>query len=659
MQATSTMPAHPTVPPDTSVTRPVRMLTPTELTALLDRLPSASVALIGDYCLDCYWFADPSAAEISIETGLTTRPVKEQRYSLGGAGNVAANLAALGCGRIHAFGVVGNDPWGREMLRLLGALRVDTTGMLQQETGWSTLAYCKPHVNDTEESRIDFGNFNQLGAGVDKELLARLEARLDQVDVVIINQQVKQGIHSAGLRAGLAALIRRSPKTIFIADSRHFSGDYPGAILKLNDRESARLCGAANADEAADRDQVLAYSATLRQRNGAPVIVTRGDRGIVTRDASGATEIPAVTAHGPIDTVGAGDSVLAGVSVALATKADLATAAQLGNLAAAVTIRKLRQTGTATPAEVQALANNAQFRHHPELADHLGRARHQPGTTIEVVNPVPAGWRITHAVFDHDGTISTLRQGWEAVMEPMMVRAVLGPEDASAGRELREKVAARVREFIDRTTGAQTLVQMHGLVDLVKEFGCVPAAEIRDPVTYKQIYLNDLMISVTERRERLRRGEIPAEDFEMRGAAGFLQRLHAAGVKLYMVSGTDRADVQAEAEALGYAKLFEGRIYGSEGVVLQEAKRIVLDRIVTETASAGATGIAIFGDGPVEIREAVRHHCVAVGIASDEVHRTGLNEGKRRRLILAGADLIIPDYTDAAVLLRMLGVAGS
>jgi len=67
--------------------------------------------VIGDLCLDIYWFVDSSRSEASLETGLPTHPVREQRYSLGGAGNVVSNLAAAGCRSVRPIGVVGDDPW--------------------------------------------------------------------------------------------------------------------------------------------------------------------------------------------------------------------------------------------------------------------------------------------------------------------------------------------------------------------------------------------------------------------------------------------------------------------------------------------------------------------------------------------------------------------
>ena len=134
-----------------------------------------------------------------------------------------------------------------------------------------------------------------------------------------------------------------------------------------------------------------------------------------------------------------------------------------------------------------------------------------------------------------------------------------------------------------------------------------------------------------------------------------LEKLHAAGVKLYLASGTDTADVVAEAQALGYAHLFEGQIFGAVGDVKIEAKRVVMKQIIGEHRLSGHEFVT-FGDGPVEIRETHKHAGIAIGVASDEVRRFGANFTKRARLIRAGADLVIPDFSQLDKLLALLSI---
>ena len=174
----------------------------TRLQDILDRIKRTHILVLGDYCLDIYWFVESARSERSLETGLMTNPVYEQRYSLGGAGNVVNNLVDAGCRNVRALGVIGDDPWGHEMIRLLQQIGVNTGDVLVQKEGWATLAYNKPHIQKKESSRFDFGNFNELSSRSARALLERCRARIPEADAIIVNQQVRQGIHTQEFRDG-------------------------------------------------------------------------------------------------------------------------------------------------------------------------------------------------------------------------------------------------------------------------------------------------------------------------------------------------------------------------------------------------------------------------------------------------------------------------
>ena len=91
---------------------------------------------------------------------------------------------------------------------------------------------------------------------------------------------------------------------------------------------------------------------------------------------------------------------------------------------------------------------------------------------------------------------------------------------------------------------------------------------------------------------------------------------------------------------------------------VREAKRVVLERICAGIGDRSLAGLVTFGDGPVEMRETRRRGGYCVGVASDEGRRSGLNPAKRTRLIRAGADLVVPDFSQRAELLALIGVPG-
>ena len=255
-------------------------------------------------------------------------------------------------------------------------------------------------------------------------------------------------------------------------------------------------------------------------------------------------------------------------------------------------------------------------------------------THIEIINPhVPCG-HIRHALFDFDGTVSLIREGWQGVMIPMMVEALLETPTHESEEELR----AVVTEFVDRLTGKQTIYQMIQLCQEVRQRGGEPLA----PLEYKWMYLDRLWERIERRVAGLKNGQIEPKEMMVPGAAPMLEALRARGVSCYLASGTDEAYVRDEAAALGLSPYFAS-IYGALDDYQSYSKKMVIERILDENRMSGPE-LATFGDGYVEIEDTKAMDGIAVGVASDEVNRQGINEWKRRRLIEAGADIIIPDF---------------
>ncbi len=278
-------------------------------------------------------------------------------------------------------------------------------------------------------------------------------------------------------------------------------------------------------------------------------------------------------------------------------------------------------------------------------AQRTPRGRLLPGTAIEVLNEGVERGRIRHALFDFDGTLSLIRQGWQQVMIPMMVD-ILAQTPRAEERETMERV---VTEFVERLTGKQTIYQMIQLCEEIRARGGTPA----DPLEYKRQYHELLWEKIKGRVEGLKRGTISQEQMLVPGSKEILAELRARGVKLYLASGTDRAFVIDEARALGIAQFFGEHIYGALDDYRRFSKAMLIGQIIEENNLSGPELVA-FGDGYVEIENAKQAGGIAVGVASDEVRRAGINEWKRQRLIGAGADIIIPDFREARRLVAYL-----
>jgi len=623
---------------------------------ILNKIKDVKIAVYGDFCLDVYWDMDPNGSEVSVETGLQAESVKKHTYSPGGAGNIVANVAALKPKSIQVIGVIGNDIYGNELKSILNTIGADTNAITEQNNDFNTYTYIKKMYGEKEERRMDFGLNNRRSKQTDTEILKNIKTALETCDILIFNQQVVGSIPNENFIEEANNLFKEFDNKIVIVDSRHYNGKFRNVYRKSNEIETAVLNGVdVKPQDYISFSDIKKYGTKVTKQYNKPIFVTCGDRGIVTFDTTGISEVPGIQLNSKIDTVGAGDTSLSALSCCLAAGVSPKEAAEFANFASAVTIQKLYTTGTASGEEILEISKDPDYNYQPELAGDIRLAQYYKDSEIEICNGnvIAQLGNIKHVVFDHDGTISTQREGWEHIMEPVMIKAVLGDHYETADKTLYDNVRNRVLEFIDLSTGIQTIVQMEGLVRMVDEFNLVPKEAILDKFGYKEIYNTRLMEMVNQRMKKLNSGQLTVQDFTMKGAIDFLYALKERGVRIYLASGTDKEDVIIEANSLGYADVFDGGIYGSVGDISKYSKKMVIDDIIKKNNLKGSE-LLVIGDGPVEIKECRKANGIAIGIASDEVRRYGLNRDKRLRLIKAGAQIIIPDFSQTETLINLI-----
>ncbi len=266
-------------------------------------------------------------------------------------------------------------------------------------------------------------------------------------------------------------------------------------------------------------------------------------------------------------------------------------------------------------------------------------------TSIEIHREIQTG-NIRHVVFDFDGTISLIRDGWQNVMVPMMVEFLQTETDTT---ETQAQLEALVVEFVDRLTGKQTIYQMMQLSDEIEKRGGTP----KEPLAYKDEYNHRLLPVVEERIAGLAAGTLTADPLRVPMSLEFLQSLHEMGISCYLASGTDVEFVKNEASLLGVSEYFDGGIFGALREYKKFSKAMVIQKIITDFALNGDE-LLIIGDGYVEIENAKTVGAIAVGVASVEDNMYNMNADKRERLIRAGADIIIPDFREGAQLIDYL-----
>ena len=297
----------------------------------LGKLGKGRIGVIGDFCLDVYWHADMTKSELSRETPHFPLPIVQERLSPGGAGNVVANLLALKPKKVHAIGVFGADWRGVALKDLLKKGGADVSGVVT-DPDRVTNTYIKPlrkgYADNVvyEDPRLDFTNYGPLAAATEAKLLKALDAVAKKVDVLCVCDQMPFGC---------------------ITEGRDRIGLYSNVIVKPNEIEASRVFK--GKVKATDFEALVQY---LAARTGRPAIVTVGEKGCYVSENMHVTHVPACKVTGEIDFCGAGDTFLSCLACATAAGFPLVDAATLACAASAVTIKKLRTTGTASRDEL-------------------------------------------------------------------------------------------------------------------------------------------------------------------------------------------------------------------------------------------------------------------------------------------------------------------
>ena len=267
---------------------------------------------------------------------------------------------------------------------------------------------------------------------------------------------------------------------------------------------------------------------------------------------------------------------------------------------------------------------------------------------FEIVNAIIERGEIKHALFDFDGTLSLVRQGWQIIMRNMMMEILRETPDHESENDLSKSVT----DFIDQTTGKQTIYQMIGLAEAITKRG----GKSLGPLEYKRMFLDRMNTHIQKRVEGLESGKTKPEEMIVPGVFDLLDSLKSRDVKCYLASGTDDQYVKNEAAALKINSYFVD-IFGAKDDYQNFSKKMIIENIISDNQLKGPELIT-FGDGYVEIEDTHLAGGICVGVASNEKCRNGIDERKRGRLIDAGADIIIPDFRNQEKLVAYLFAEG-
>lgn len=330
------------------MTTPLAPLPLTRVSDLLDAMTTIRAAVVGDVMLDRYLIGD--VERISPEAPVPVLSVQEERAVAGGAGNVAANIAALGA-QADLVGTVGDDDAAELLRRTLEAYGIDTTGLIVV-AGRPTTTKTRIVARGQQVVRIDREVDNPLAGRHRDQLIEAAHRALERADVLLLEDYDKGVFDPEVIRDLIGAAKRRNIPVVADPKERHFS-DFAGVtLLKPNRREMGHAL----------RISVDAEAPELREacdRLGVDhLLLTLGPDGALLMDRSGELLRMPSMAQEVFDVSGAGDTVTAWAGAALAAGASVVEAAWLANLAAGVEVTK-QGTATVSPTEVLLAAESA------------------------------------------------------------------------------------------------------------------------------------------------------------------------------------------------------------------------------------------------------------------------------------------------------------
>ncbi len=413
------------------------------LLTVLDRYPGMHVWVVGDLMLDEYVMG--AVERISPEAPVPVVRVRDTEHRLGGAANVARQVAALGA-EVSLAGVIGDDAAGEDFLRLCGASNINTRAVIRLPERRTTRKL-RVLGHSQQLLRLDWEDLKPCAPQATVRMVSKL-ADGPRPDAIILSDYAK-GVLTPETIASVTALRGNGP---VVVDPKHRDFTrYRGATTitpNLRELEAA----AAQALDPDDTEAIAAAARLLAQAAGLEaMVVTLGDRGMLVVPVQGNnTAVPAIKRE-VYDVTGAGDTAISVLTLSLAAGASLAEAAQLANAAAGVSV-----------GQIGAVAVDAGSIRNALSARPDGKILTRDDLVARAATWRMAGKRIvfTNGCYDllHAGHLSLLSQAAKlgdilvlAINSDASVRRLKGPERPLVPQEDRAAVLAALG-FVDAVT---------------------------------------------------------------------------------------------------------------------------------------------------------------------------------------------------------------
>jgi D-glycero-beta-D-manno-heptose-7-phosphate kinase len=316
-------------------------ITQKRLTELLQRMKRKHIVVVGDAMLDVYLGGD--VERISPEAPVPVVKVRDRRYALGGAANVAQNVAAAGA-RVTLVGAAGSDAAGVKLRTMLEVIGADSAAVIT--TKRPTTSKTRVVARAQQILRFDEEDDGDLPGKDVQRILDTMLPLLESADALVLEDYNKGVLVPAVITAAIEAAAHHGIPSVVDPKFRNFFAYRGATIFKPNRRELESALGAT-----VNLDDVGALPATFERLGVAHLLLTLGERGMALVASEGNVRIIPTTAREVYDVVGAGDTVTAYLATSLAAGATPYEAAIIANYAAGVEVGKLG-AATVSPEEI-------------------------------------------------------------------------------------------------------------------------------------------------------------------------------------------------------------------------------------------------------------------------------------------------------------------
>ncbi|MGE0046075.1 MAG: D-glycero-beta-D-manno-heptose-7-phosphate kinase [Hyphomonadaceae bacterium] len=411
---------------------------------LIERFKGAKIAVVGDVMIDHHVVCRVS--RISDEAPVPVLLVQSERRALGGAANVAANIAALG-GKALLIGMIGDDPAAADMVRLIDEQK-GVEPRLQLVRDRPTVTKTRYLGGHQQIVRVDREFAAPAAADAEAHLIEEIEETIAACDLAVASDYGK-GVLTDAVLAALFAACKRAGKMCVVDPKRMRLADYRGATLITPNRKELQTAVALPAETDLEAE---AAAAKAIDESGAAILLTRSEKGMsLYRAGEAPIHLPA-EAREVFDVSGAGDTVVAGIALGLASGLSFEQAMRVANAAAGVVVAKL---GTAVVSQAEladALRMQGRETALPEV---------QPLSPLDRAIALRDQWRaeglivgFTNGCFDllHAGHVSLIAQASEAcdrlivaLNSDASVRRLKGPSRPMQPLEARAAVIAALK----------------------------------------------------------------------------------------------------------------------------------------------------------------------------------------------------------------------